>query len=87
MKHERIAAVLGVGAGLACLPLFSSCGGGSGSGGGSGNGEPAYASGAWVNCGGPPGGLGYDIRHDPLDDQRWYVTDAIAGLIEEVFAG
>ncbi len=43
-------------------------------------GTPAYQSAAWVQLGGPPGGLGYDIRYDFSDFNRWYVTDAFAGF-------
>jgi len=42
--------------------------------------EPAYQAAAWTRCGGPPGGLGYDIRYDFDDHERWYVTDANAGF-------
>ena len=31
-------------------------------------------------CGGPPGGLGYDIRYDFDNPDTWYVTDANAGV-------
>jgi hypothetical protein len=34
----------------------------------------------WVSLGGPPGGLGYDIRYDFSDHDRWYVTDAFGGF-------
>ncbi len=34
----------------------------------------------WVYTGGPPGGLGYDIRYKPSDPTIWYVTDAFAGV-------
>jgi len=34
----------------------------------------------WERVGGPPGGLGYDIRMDPSDPDRMLVTDAFAGL-------
>jgi photosystem II stability/assembly factor-like uncharacterized protein len=41
---------------------------------------PAYEADAWVALGGPPGGLGYDIRYDFSDFNRWYVTDDFAGI-------
>jgi photosystem II stability/assembly factor-like uncharacterized protein len=34
----------------------------------------------WQRLGGPPGGLGYDIRHSFDDHDVWYVTDAWAGI-------
>jgi photosystem II stability/assembly factor-like uncharacterized protein len=34
----------------------------------------------WVKLGGPPGGIGYDIRHSFSDYNRWYVTDDKAGF-------
>ncbi len=34
----------------------------------------------WVRTGGPPGGLGYDIRYDFDNPDIWYVTDAYAGV-------
>jgi photosystem II stability/assembly factor-like uncharacterized protein len=34
----------------------------------------------WVRLGGPPGGLGYDIRYNFDDPNIWYVTDANAGV-------
>src|SRR3989337_2617887 len=35
---------------------------------------------SWVRLGGPPGGLGYDIRVRPDNPQIWFVTDAFAGV-------
>ena len=35
---------------------------------------------AWVRLGGPPGGLGYDIRYNFNNPDIWYVTDANAGV-------
>ncbi len=35
---------------------------------------------AWVRTGGPPGGLGYDIRYNFNDPNIWYVTDNFAGV-------
>jgi photosystem II stability/assembly factor-like uncharacterized protein len=34
----------------------------------------------WVRLGGPPGGLGYDIRYNFDEPNIWYVTDANAGV-------
>jgi len=34
----------------------------------------------WVRTGGPPGGLGYDIRYSFADPNIWYVTDNNAGV-------
>jgi photosystem II stability/assembly factor-like uncharacterized protein len=35
---------------------------------------------SWMPLGGPPGGLGYDIRYNFANPNTWYVTDAFAGL-------
>jgi photosystem II stability/assembly factor-like uncharacterized protein len=43
-------------------------------------GGPAYAAASWVRLGGPPGGLGYDIRYKFDDHDVWYVTDAYTGF-------
>ncbi len=34
----------------------------------------------WIRLGGPPGGLGYDIRFNFADPNTWYVTDNFAGV-------
>ncbi len=34
----------------------------------------------WVRTGGPPGGLGYDIRYNFDNPDIWYVTDNYAGV-------
>lgn len=34
----------------------------------------------WVRTGGPPGGIGYDIRYKFDDPKTWYVTDNFAGV-------
>ena len=39
-----------------------------------------WAESTWVRLGGPPGGLGYDIRYNFGNHDLWYVTDAWAGL-------
>jgi len=43
-------------------------------------GIPAYLAESWVRLGGPPGGLGYDIRVNFTDPDIWYVTDAHSGF-------
>jgi photosystem II stability/assembly factor-like uncharacterized protein len=43
-------------------------------------GAPAYQAATWARQGGPPGGLGYDIRYKFDDPDTWYVTDAYKGL-------
>lgn len=35
---------------------------------------------SWVRLGGPPGGLGYDIRYNFDNPDIWYVTDANSGV-------
>jgi len=44
------------------------------------SGIPAYQAESWVNLGGPPGDLGYDIRYNFADHQTWYVTDGSGGF-------
>ena len=34
----------------------------------------------WVRLGGPPGGVGYDIRSDPNNQDIMFVTDSMAGI-------
>ena len=34
----------------------------------------------WNRTGGPLGGLGYDVRMDPADPEKMFVTDAYAGI-------
>jgi photosystem II stability/assembly factor-like uncharacterized protein len=41
----------------------------------------------WVQLGGPPGGLGYDIRVDFTNPNIWYVTDAFAGVFRSTDDG
>lgn len=50
-------------------------------------GVPAYQAGTWVRLGGPPGGLGYDIRMRPDNPDEMYVTDARAGIFKSVDSG
>ncbi len=42
---------------------------------------------AWVRTGGPIGGMGYDIRVDPADTGRMYVTDALSGVFSSSDGG
>lgn len=49
--------------------------------------DPAYLSGHWIPTGGPPGGLGYDIRMDPRNPDIMYVTDAWAGVFKSTDGG
>lgn len=41
----------------------------------------------WVRLGGPPGGLGYDIRVNTQDPNIWYVTDAFSGIHKSIDSG
>jgi len=41
---------------------------------------PAYLASSWERMGGPPGGLGYDIRYNFDEPNIWYVTDAHSGF-------
>lgn len=43
-------------------------------------GIPAYRAESWIFVGGPPGGIGYDIRYSFSDPNIWYVTDTCGGL-------
>jgi photosystem II stability/assembly factor-like uncharacterized protein len=43
-------------------------------------GARAFQAASWVRLGGPPGGLGYDIRYKFDDPGTWYVTDAYTGF-------
>ncbi len=45
-----------------------------------GGGTPAYMAGTWERMGGPPGGIGYDIRMRPDNPDIMYVTDVNSGL-------
>ncbi len=42
--------------------------------------SPSPAALSWIRLGGPPGGLGYDIRYNFNNHDTWYVTDANAGV-------
>jgi len=42
---------------------------------------------AWVRTGGPPGGLGYDIRYNFTNPDIWYVTDAYGGVFRSTDNG
>jgi len=50
-------------------------------------GVPAYQADSWVRLGGPPGGLGYDIRMQPDNPDIMYVTDAFAGFFKSTDGG
>jgi len=50
-------------------------------------GTPAYETKTWAPTGGPPGGLGYDIRMDPRNPDVMYVTDAWAGAFKSTDGG
>lgn len=41
----------------------------------------------WVKVGGPMGGLGYDVRIDPVDPSVMYVTDNFAGVAKSTDGG
>ena len=41
----------------------------------------------WIFTGGPPGGLGYDIRYNFENPEIWYVTDSFAGLFRSTDGG
>jgi hypothetical protein len=44
-------------------------------------------SSTWIRCGGPLGGLGYDIRMHPDDPDTMFVTDSYAGVFRSDDAG
>ena len=48
---------------------------------------PAYLQETWLRMGGPPGGLGYDIRMRPDNPDIMFVTDANAGIHKSVDGG
>jgi photosystem II stability/assembly factor-like uncharacterized protein len=50
-------------------------------------GQPAYQAGSWLATGGPPGGLGYDIRMRPDNPEVMFVTDAHAGVNKSIDGG
>jgi photosystem II stability/assembly factor-like uncharacterized protein len=41
----------------------------------------------WVRTGGPPGGLGYDIRYNFANPNVWHVTDSYAGAFISTDSG
>ncbi|MBF0200154.1 MAG: hypothetical protein HQK66_02370 [Desulfamplus sp.] len=51
------------------------------------DGNPAYLSGEWLYLGGPPGGIGYDVRIRPDNSDIMYVTDANAGVFKSLDGG
>ena len=66
-------------------PVFGSAGTvmpgpGRGPGPALSGGPPPGRVGMWVRLGGPLGGLGYDVRMQPNDPMRMYVTDRWAGV-------
>jgi len=50
-------------------------------------GEPAYQAESWSRMGGPPGGIGYDIRMRPDNPDVMFVTDVSAGVHKSVDGG
>lgn len=48
---------------------------------------PAYLAGKWLRMGGPPGGLGYDIRMRPDNPDVMFVTDGFAGVHKSTDGG
>jgi hypothetical protein len=50
-------------------------------------GPPAYQSARWSDLGGPPGGLGYDIRMQPDKPDTMYVTDGFTGFFKSTDGG
>jgi photosystem II stability/assembly factor-like uncharacterized protein len=48
---------------------------------------PAYTAEKWIATGGPPGGLGYDIRMRPDNPDIMFVTDAHAGIHKSTDGG
>ena len=51
------------------------------------NQDPAYLSEPWIYLGGPPGGIGYDIRMQPDNPDIMYVTDSGAGIFKTTDGG
>jgi photosystem II stability/assembly factor-like uncharacterized protein len=49
--------------------------------------SPRVALGSWVNTGGPVGGIGYDVRINPVDPDTMFVTDNFAGVVKSINAG
>jgi len=50
-------------------------------------GEPVIPYAKWTKTGGPHGGLGYDVRIDPVDPNIIYVTDTFSGVNKSVDGG
>jgi len=48
---------------------------------------PAYETSTWIGLGGPPGGLGYDIRMRPDDPDDMFVTDMYGGVFHSTDSG
>ena len=49
--------------------------------------QPAYTAESWVRLGGPPGGLGYDIRMKPGDPDVMFVTASPGGIFKSTDGG
>ncbi|MHC4610031.1 MAG: WD40/YVTN/BNR-like repeat-containing protein [Planctomycetota bacterium] len=49
--------------------------------------NPAYLFEPWLRMGGPPGGVGYDIRMRPDSASVMYVTDSGAGIFKSIDGG
>jgi photosystem II stability/assembly factor-like uncharacterized protein len=49
--------------------------------------DPAYLFEPWIYLGGPPGGIGYDIRMQPDNPDIMYVTDSGAGIFKSTDGG
>lgn len=81
MKRVRC----GVG-GIIAATLVLACGGGGGRELEPGP-EPPTPNVVWLRTGGPPGGLGYDVRMRPDDPDVMLVTDAWAGVFRSTDGG
>jgi photosystem II stability/assembly factor-like uncharacterized protein len=51
------------------------------------SGSPAYEAATWVRLGGPPGGLGYDIRMRPDNPDIMFVTASPGGIFKSIDGG
>jgi photosystem II stability/assembly factor-like uncharacterized protein len=49
--------------------------------------SPSTSGFNWIRTGGPPGGLGYDIRYDFDNPDVWYVTDNFSGVHKSTDGG
>jgi photosystem II stability/assembly factor-like uncharacterized protein len=57
------------------------------SGGSGQNDTRSIESLTWIRTGGPLGGLGYDVRMDPVNPDKMFVTDAHAGIFMSTDGG